>query len=132
MFHPNLDILCSWWSVTFYNKLGSGNSSKTNLKHIVYILSFSFFTNHLSFLMCSQIRSIDRKQEVPHDGPMCDLLWSDPEGVVFYGTTTVSAIRMSIFIGHTLFYKKQCMFDQVYCFVQLQPQYREWTGESFY
>lgn len=27
-----------------------------------------------------QIRSIDRKQEVPHDGPMCDLLWSDPEG----------------------------------------------------
>ncbi|KAL3318635.1 Serine/threonine-protein phosphatase 4 catalytic subunit [Cichlidogyrus casuarinus] len=26
-----------------------------------------------------QIRSIDRKQEVPHDGAMCDLLWSDPE-----------------------------------------------------
>ena len=23
---------------------------------------------------------INRKQEVPHDGPMCDLLWSDPEG----------------------------------------------------
>jgi serine/threonine-protein phosphatase 4 catalytic subunit len=23
---------------------------------------------------------IDRKQEVPHDGPMCDLLWSDPDG----------------------------------------------------
>lgn len=29
-----------------------------------------------------QIRTIDRKQEVPHDGPMCDLLWSDPEGKV--------------------------------------------------
>ena len=28
-----------------------------------------------------QIRTIDRKQEVPHDGPMCDLLWSDPEGI---------------------------------------------------
>jgi serine/threonine-protein phosphatase 4 catalytic subunit len=26
-----------------------------------------------------QIRAIDRKQEVPHDGAMCDLLWSDPE-----------------------------------------------------
>jgi len=26
-----------------------------------------------------QIRLIDRKQEVPHDGPMCDLMWSDPE-----------------------------------------------------
>ncbi|KAI8024629.1 Serine/threonine-protein phosphatase PP-X isozyme 2 [Camellia lanceoleosa] len=29
-----------------------------------------------------QIRTIDRKQEVPHDGAMCDLLWSDPEDVV--------------------------------------------------
>lgn len=30
---------------------------------------------------CShQIRAIDRKQEVPHDGAMCDLLWSDPDG----------------------------------------------------
>ena len=29
-----------------------------------------------------QIRAIDRKQEVPHDGPMCDLLWSDPEGLL--------------------------------------------------
>ncbi|GME84696.1 unnamed protein product [Ambrosiozyma monospora] len=26
-----------------------------------------------------EIRVIDRKQEVPHDGSMCDLLWSDPE-----------------------------------------------------
>ena len=26
-----------------------------------------------------EIRNIDRKQEVPHDGAMCDLLWSDPE-----------------------------------------------------
>ncbi|ESX01362.1 Serine/threonine-protein phosphatase 4 catalytic subunit [Ogataea parapolymorpha DL-1] len=26
-----------------------------------------------------EIRLIDRKQEVPHDGLMCDLLWSDPE-----------------------------------------------------
>jgi serine/threonine-protein phosphatase 4 catalytic subunit len=28
-----------------------------------------------------QIRTIDRKQEVPHDGAMCDLLWSDPDDV---------------------------------------------------
>lgn len=25
-------------------------------------------------------QDIDRKVEVPHDGPMCDLLWSDPHG----------------------------------------------------
>ena len=25
------------------------------------------------------LRAIDRKQEVPHEGAMCDLLWSDPE-----------------------------------------------------
>lgn len=28
-----------------------------------------------------EIRSIDRKQEVPHEGAMCDLLWSDPDDV---------------------------------------------------
>ena len=32
-----------------------------------------------------QIRTIDRKQEVPHDGAMCDLLWSDPEDVQGWG-----------------------------------------------
>mgnify|MGYP003365604010 CR=1 FL=1 len=28
-----------------------------------------------------EIRAIDRKQEVPHEGAMCDLLWSDPDDV---------------------------------------------------
>lgn len=32
-----------------------------------------------------QIRVINRKQEVPHDGPMCDLLWSDPEDIEGWG-----------------------------------------------
>jgi len=32
-----------------------------------------------------QIRTIDRKQEVPHDGAMCDLLWSDPEDINGWG-----------------------------------------------
>lgn len=32
-----------------------------------------------------QIRVIDRKQEVPHDGAMCDLLWSDPEEIDGWG-----------------------------------------------
>lgn len=32
-----------------------------------------------------QIRTLDRKQEVPHEGPMCDLLWSDPEEIEGWG-----------------------------------------------
>ena len=28
-----------------------------------------------------KIRSIDRKQEIPHEGPMADLMWSDPENI---------------------------------------------------
>lgn len=32
-----------------------------------------------SIATLDQIRVLDRKIEVPHEGPMCDLLWSDPE-----------------------------------------------------
>jgi len=32
-----------------------------------------------------QIEVIDRKQEVPHEGAMCDLMWSDPEEIVGWG-----------------------------------------------
>lgn len=31
-----------------------------------------------------QVRIIDRKVEVPHEGGMCDLLWSDPEGLIAF------------------------------------------------
>ena len=32
-----------------------------------------------------QIRDLDRVQEVPHEGPMCDLLWSDPDEKAGWG-----------------------------------------------
>lgn len=38
-----------------------------------------------SLTSLDQIRVIDRKQEVPHDGSMCDLLWSDPEDIDGWG-----------------------------------------------
>ena len=37
------------------------------------------------------VRVLDRIQEVPHEGPMCDLLWSDPEDRVGYGTSARGA-----------------------------------------
>jgi serine/threonine-protein phosphatase 4 catalytic subunit len=36
-------------------------------------------------LLLPQIRVIDRKQEVPHEGAMCDLMWSDPEEIEGWG-----------------------------------------------
>ncbi|KAL6051716.1 Serine/threonine-protein phosphatase 4 catalytic subunit [Balamuthia mandrillaris] len=38
-----------------------------------------------SITTLDQIRTIDRKQEVPHEGAMCDLLWSDPEDIDGWG-----------------------------------------------
>lgn len=35
-----------------------------------------------------KIRLLDRKQEVPHEGAMCDLLWSDPDGMLDHDHAT--------------------------------------------
>ncbi|WFD44126.1 protein-serine/threonine phosphatase [Malassezia psittaci] len=42
-----------------------------------------------------QIRSIDRKQEVPHEGAMCDLLWSDPDGAYYLAYAEISGWGIS-------------------------------------
>ncbi|WFD24563.1 protein-serine/threonine phosphatase [Malassezia equina] len=39
-----------------------------------------------------QIRLISRKQEVPQDGAMCDLLWSDPDAGFLFGGDVVKKI----------------------------------------
>ena len=38
---------------------------------------WKYFTDLFENL--DNIRTLDRKQETPQEGPMCDLLWSDPE-----------------------------------------------------
>ncbi|KAJ8431679.1 hypothetical protein Cgig2_007501 [Carnegiea gigantea] len=53
---------------------------------VVVVVVVVFLGSHAEYwvaiLPFCQIRTIDRKQEVPHDGAMCDLLWSDPEDAV--------------------------------------------------
>ncbi|CAD8046470.1 unnamed protein product [Paramecium primaurelia] len=38
-----------------------------------------------------QIRTIDRKIEIPHEGPFCDLMWSDPEEVEYWAVNSRGA-----------------------------------------
>jgi serine/threonine-protein phosphatase 2A catalytic subunit len=38
-----------------------------------------------------EMQQLDRLQEVPHEGPICDLLWSDPEDRLGWGLNTRGA-----------------------------------------
>ena len=38
-------------------------------------------------LSVDKIQCIDRNQEIPHEGPMCDLLWSDPDDSSGWGVS---------------------------------------------
>lgn len=39
----------------------------------------------LSIDTLDQVRDLDRIQEIPHEGPMCDLVWSDPDDRLGWG-----------------------------------------------
>lgn len=56
---------------------GGLSPSINTLDQVIHVNCSSIF-----LLILFQIRTIDRKQEVPHDGAMCDLLWSDPDGML--------------------------------------------------
>ena len=56
-----------------------------------------------------QIRAIDRKQEVPHDGPMCDLLWSDPEGSANAFYMYLWLFKFKLLSEHILSFLSTCL-----------------------
>eukprot|EP00923_Selenidium_pygospionis_P004977 GHVN01008260.1.p1 GENE.GHVN01008260.1~~GHVN01008260.1.p1 ORF type:complete len:409 (-),score=56.50 GHVN01008260.1:129-1355(-) len=71
-----------------YRKYGSANVWKTFTDTFDYlpltaVISSSIFCDHgglsPSLLTLDAIRDLDRVQEIPHEGPMCDLMWSDPD-----------------------------------------------------
>ncbi|GKE20554.1 serine/threonine-protein phosphatase PP2A-1 catalytic subunit-like protein isoform X2, partial [Tanacetum coccineum] len=41
------------------------------------------------------IRALDRIQEVPHEGPMCDLSWSDPDDGCGWGISPYGASQFN-------------------------------------
>lgn len=43
---------------------------------LLLLLFLPFFHNTVF-----QIRVIERNCEIPHEGPFCDLMWSDPEDI---------------------------------------------------
>jgi serine/threonine-protein phosphatase 4 catalytic subunit len=55
---------------------------QANNSPVLFFVLREFYFFVLIIMYPQQIRVIDRKQEVPHDGAMCDLLWSDPEDAV--------------------------------------------------
>ncbi|MCD7451497.1 Serine/threonine-protein phosphatase PP2A-2 catalytic subunit [Datura stramonium] len=70
-----------------------GNHESRQITQVLYSKNYSFHSSivwfvfgHVDFFGLSpsldtldNIRALDRIQEVPHEGPMCDLLWSDPD-----------------------------------------------------
>lgn len=65
------------------------------------------------------IRTIDRKQEVPHDGAMCDLLWSDPEDIDGWGLSPRGAgylFGSDVAAQVSIFFYKKLLINYVFLF----------------
>lgn len=69
-------------------KYGSANVWKLFTDLFDYLPLTALVQNHVFCLhgglspsidTLDHVRQLDRVQEVPHEGPMCDLLWSDPD-----------------------------------------------------
>lgn len=75
-------------------KYGSANVWKLFTDLFDYFPLTALVDNHIFCLhgglspsidTLDHVRQLDRVQEVPHEGPMCDLLWSDPDDRTGWG-----------------------------------------------
>ncbi|KAH9253657.1 serine/threonine-protein phosphatase 2A catalytic subunit alpha isoform [Batrachochytrium salamandrivorans] len=75
-------------------KYGSANVWKCFTDLFDYLPLTALVENHVfclhgglspSIETLENVRALDRVQEVPHEGPMCDLLWSDPDDRTGWG-----------------------------------------------
>lgn len=73
------------------------------------LIESQIFTQHgglsPSIETLDDVRRLDRIQEVPHEGPMCDLLWSDPDDRTGWGISPRGA-------GYTFGQDVSEMFNQ--------------------
>ena len=87
---PNL--LMGWGSYGFYDeclrKYGNANVWKHFTDTFDYLPMTAVVADRIFCLhgglspsidTLDHARDLDRVQEVPHEGPMCDLVWSDPD-----------------------------------------------------
>jgi len=78
---------------------------KLKIFFVIFIINFNkkIFCLHgglsPSIETLDNIRMLDRFLEVPHDGPMCDLLWSDPEDRYGWG---ISPRGAGYIFGHDI------------------------------
>jgi diadenosine tetraphosphatase ApaH/serine/threonine PP2A family protein phosphatase len=55
------------------------------------------------------MRTIDRKVEIPHEGPFCDIMWSDPEDIDNWSLSNRGA--GFIFKKRMAIWSKSCLID---------------------
>jgi serine/threonine-protein phosphatase 2A catalytic subunit len=80
-----------------------------------------------------QILGLERVQEVPHEGPICDLMWSDPDDRLGWGISPRGAVSFFLkteFINFYLIF--DIFFDQGYTFGQdITERFNRTNGFKF-